>query len=985
MQRKIVLIALVALGMALFAPPAFGQATTAGIRGKVADNTGPIPQAQVLAVNTQSGFQYTAATEMDGTFVLSGLVPGTYDVKVSSEAYTEKSLRVQVLLGQDATVNVTLTPTEMFVGDVTVVGETTKLLIDTRTPTITTNITTQQIDDLPQGNRNFLSFAALAPGVGFTLDADAAGQEFRSGASNPKQVNVFIDGLSYKNDIIKGGAFMQDSSRGNPFPQNAVQEYQVLTQNYKAEYEKSAAAVITAITKSGGNDFHGDLFWFYQDEGMIELDDFAKARGDEKAPLERNQYGLALGGPIIKDTLHFFLSYEQNTRDVFTSVFRGSAWDQAPDNVIDRLDDYETGTLTMPLDSKLYFGKLSWQPTQSQTMEFSFNKRDESETRGYGGQRVEEGAENFEVGTDALVLKHQIVFGNSFNEANLTYQKMSWFSGAGDQSLPHENYTQLLDIGPKDYNQDLQQEKFGLRDDMTFFFEGMGSHTLKAGLVANWMDYSFCKAAYYVPYFEYRGGGTDDENWQYPYKALYGFGDPQLDFGNTQFGIFVQDDWKLSSNFTVSLGVRWDYETNMLNNDWVTPPAVAEGLRTACKTYGQPVGGQSEWCINELFDVENYISDGSNRESYKGMIQPRVGFTWDPAGNGQTVVYGGWGLYYDRVTLNDIYDEEYRHVWGQYTFCFSDDGTQPAGCSVPAIPWDPAYLEPGALDGLIASGSVPGPELFLLGNDTKPPKTIQWTVGLRQQFGSWLGSLSYANVEGSNGLVWSFGTLPPGTNFNDRWGAWIPVPGYGFIMRGYDVRKTEYDGVFLTFDKPYTSDSKWGANFAYSYGKGYQNASLDEGTAFAFDYLPPDFPMFPSNNDERHRFIASGTVGLPLGFRVASIITLGSGTPFSYTDCLAGWDKCVWYPNGGRPPKQSFLGIEEFAYRSVDLRLEWEARFGGDFHVGVVGEAFNVFDYDNDGCFDGWAGAPGEPNPRFGQPNCQFNTRRFQVGVKLGF
>ena len=985
MQRKFVVIALVVLAVGLLAPPVFGQATTAGIRGKVVDATGGIPMAQVVAVNTQSGFTYQATADVEGNFTLAGLVPGTYDVKVSSEAYTEQTVQVQVLLGQDALVNVTLSPTEVFMGDVTVVGETTKLLIDTRNPTITTNITTQQIDDLPQNNRNFLSFAQLAPGVAYTYDTDAAGQEFRSGASNPKQVNVFIDGLSYKNDIIKGGAFMQDSSRGNPFPQNAVQEYQVLTQNYKAEYEKSAAAVITAITKSGGNNLHGDLFWFYQDEGMVELDDFAKARGDEKPPYERNQYGIALGGPIMKDQLHFFVSFEQNQRDVFTSVFRGSAWDSAPDNVIDRLDDYATGTLTMPLDSKLYFGKLSWQPTQSQTMELSFNKRDETETRGYGGQRVEEGAENFEVGTDALVLKHQAVFGNFLNEANLTYQKMSWYSGAGDQSLPHENFTQLLDVGPKDYNQDLQQEKIGLRDDVTTYFEGWGSHTLKAGLVANWMDYNFYKAAYYVPYFEYRGGGTDDENWQYPFKASYGFGDPQLDFSNTQFGIFAQDDWKLSPNFTVSLGVRWDYETNMLNNDWVTPDAVAEGLRTACRTYGQPVGGQTDWCINELFDVENYISDGGNRDSYMGMIQPRVGFTWDPGGDGKTVVYGGWGLYYDRVTLNDIYDEEYRHTWGQYSFCFSDDGTQPAGCGVPAIPWDPAYLEPGGLDALIASGQVGGTEVFLLGNDTKPPKTIQWTLGLRQQFGSWLGSLSYANVEGSNGLVWSFGTLPPGTDFDDRWGGWIPIPGYAFIMRGYDVRNTEYDGVYLTFDKPYTSDSKWGANFAYTYSKGYQNASLDEGAAFAFDFLPPDFPMFPANGDERHRFIASGTVGLPLGFRLSSIITLGSGAPWSYTDCLAGWDKCVWYPNGGRPPKQSFLGIEEFAYRSVDLRVEWEARLGGDLRLGLVGEAFNILNYDNDGCFDGWAGAPGEPNAHFGQPNCQYNTMRYQFGLRFGF
>jgi hypothetical protein len=984
MQRKYVVIALVVLGIGLLAPPVFGQATTAGMRGKVVDATGGIPMAQIVAVNAQSGFTYQATADAEGNFTLAGLVPGTYDVKVSSEAYTEQTVRVQVLLGQDSLVNVTLTPTEVFVGDVTVVGETTKLLIDTRTPTVATNITTQQMDDLPQSNRNFLSFAALAPGVGVTLDPDAAGQEFRGGASNPTQVNVFIDGLSYKNDLIKGGAFMQDSSRGNPFPQNAVQEYQVLTQNYKAEYEKSASAVITAITKSGGNDVHGDLFWFYQDEGMIDLDDFAEARGDEKPPLERNQYGLAIGGPIMKDRLHFFISAEQNQRDVFTSVFHGSSWDVAPDNVIDILEPYPTGTFTQPLDSKLYFGKLSWQPTQSQRVEFSYNKRDENETRGFGNQRVEQSAENFEIFTDAAVLRHQAVFGDFLNEASLYYQSLEWHQSAIDFTTPHQNYRGLLEIGGKESTQDIVQDSIALRDDVTTYFEGWGSHTLKAGVFVAEKDYKFSKWNDANPTFNFRS----EENWQYPYQAFYAYGDPSLDFGNTQFGIFAQDDWKLSTNFTVNLGLRWDYETNMLNNDWVTPDAVANGLRTSCKTYGQPVGGQTEWCIPELFDVENYISDGSNRSSYTGMIQPRIGFTWDPKGDGRTVVFGGWGLYYDRIPLNDIFDEQFRHVWKKYEFCFSDDGTQPSGCGVPAIVWDPSYLSAEGLLGLIESGQTPGPEIFLLGNDTKPPKNTQWTVGMRQQLGSWLASLSYASIVGKNGLVWSFGTEPPGTAFNDRWGNWIPIPGYGFIMRGYDVRETEYDAVYLTLDKPYTSDSKWGFNLAYTYAKGYQDASKDEGVAFAFDFLPPDFPEFPASYVDRNKLIMSGTVGLPLGFRVSSIITLASGTPYDVADASAGWDQFVYRFNAKYPEKYSFVVPDSWAYRSLDLRIEWEARLGGDLRLGLVGEAFNLLDYDNYTYSGGWGSSgfnPPEGNPSFGEPTGEINTRRYQLGIRFGF
>jgi hypothetical protein len=251
--------------------------------------------------------------------------------------------------------------------------------------------------------------------------------------------------------------------------------------------------------------------------------------------------------------------------------------------------------------------------------------------------------------------------------------------------------------------------------------------------------------------------------------------------------------------------------------------------------------------------------------------------------------------------------------------------------------------------------------------------------------GDWLGSLSYASVEGDNGMAWSFGTLPPGTDFNNRWGGWIGIPNYGFIVRSFDVRQTEYDAVYLTLDRPYTRDGKWGLNFVYTYAEAWQDASLDEGTAFAFDFLPPDFPKFPGNADERHRFVASGTVGLPANLQLSSIITLGSGVPFTYTDCLAGWDQCVWNPNGGRPEKQSFLGINEFAYRSVDLRLQWDTTLGGNTNLALIGEGFNILDFANDSCFDGWAGAPGEPNPRFGQPNCQYNARRWQVGARFSF
>jgi hypothetical protein len=444
----------------------------------------------------------------------------------------------------------------------------------------------------------------------------------------------------------------------------------------------------------------------------------------------------------------------------------------------------------------------------------------------------------------------------------------------------------------------------------------------------------------------------------------------------------------VTSNFTLNLGVRWDYESNMINNDYRTPSTVVNALSTACRNYGSAVGGQTTWCVRDFLDLDRYTTDGSDRDAYYNMVQPRLGFSWDLKGNGKSVVFGGYGKYYDRVVLNDIFDESYRQSWGIYTFCFSADGSPTPNCSVPAIQWRPEYLSADGLANLIASGQAAGPEIWLVSNDLKPPRSDQFTLGVRQQLGSWLGSLSYAGTRGYNGLSYFFGDLPPGTAFGDRFGGNVSVPGYGRVFITSTARRTWYDGVFLTLDKPYTASSRWGFNLAYTYAKAKQTGpdNSGEGIAFgAFDFLNSDaYTKTPGTNDERHRVVMSGMVGLPFGFRLASIITLGSGVPFTVFDASQGGFVVRW--NEGRPAKHDFILQDAWAYRSVDLRAEWDAPAIADkARIGLTAEGFNIFNYDNGSCFENFKPTLPEVNPRFGQPNCQFNTRRFQVGARVSF
>jgi outer membrane receptor protein involved in Fe transport len=968
----------------LFTAPALAQRTTSTLRGIIQDDSAPIEGATVEVVAVDSGFRHAARSGSDGRYSLTGLAPGIYALVVSAPGYASHTQNVQLLLGQDVDADFTLSPGTVIDEELLVLGESIQLLVETRSSEIATNVTPQQIEALPQNSRNFLNFAALAPGVRVTENQDEAGQKFRSGGADSRQVNVFVDGLSYKNDLLQGGAFMQDSSRGNPFPQNAVQEFRVLTQNYKAEYEKAAAAVISAVTKSGGNQLAGDVFYLFQDKGMVKQDEFSRERGDEKPDYERMQGGFSLGGPILRDRAHFFVSYERSEQDRNATVFRGADFANAPANVREELGQFQTGVLTAPLESDLFFGKVSWQPSAGQAFNATYHRRDEQEIRGFGGLRTRDGAESFEVGTDALVAKHQWVLGNGLNEASATFQKLRWNPTALASDTPRRNYFGILDVGGKDATQDFQQDRIGLRNDFSYFVSWRGNHQLKAGVAFNRMDYEITKRLFDNALFEFRS----DEQWQFPFQARIGFGDPSLEFSNSQVGLYLQDDWQVLPNLTLNLGVRWDYESNMINNDYRTPPELVAALEGACRSYGQPVGGQETWCLRDFLDLSRFTTDGNDRDPYYGMVQPRLGFAWAPLETGRTVVFAGWGKYYDRVVLNDIFDEQFRQQWLIYSFCFSADGGPTPGCGVPALQWDPSFLSAEGLRQVIASGRAPGPEIFLVDNEMRPPRSTQWTLGVRQQLGNWMGSLAYAGVRGYNGLMYFFGDLPPGTTFDNRFGGNVGVPGYARIFTTSTARRTWYDAVYLSLERPIMVDGRWGFHLAYTYAEAEQTGTDNpgEGVAFgAFDYLSPEsLHRFPGTNDERHRLVMSGTVALPFRFQASSIITLGSGLPFTVFDDSEHPFTIRW--NEGRPAKQDFIIPDAWAYRSVDLRLEWQAPAIGDrVRLTLLGEAFNVFDHSNYGCFESFKPRLPAVNERFGEPNCAFNTRRLQAGARVSF
>jgi len=922
----------------VLASAALAQTTTSTLRGKIMDEQGnAFPTAEVVATGVGSGYTHRATAGADGSYLLPGLTPGPYKIEVIAPAYRGASRDLTLLVGQTVEASFRLRPDTVLTEEMTVIGSTP---VEMETSEVATNVTRRQIENLPQNDRNFLNFANLAPGVVLNTSEDA--KTFRTGAQGASATNVFIDGVSMKNDVIQGGIVGQDSSRGNPFPQNAIQEFRVITQNYSAEYQKASSGIITAVTKSGANQLTGDTFVFYQDKSLVD-DDPLHPDGT-KPSYERLQYGVSVGGPIIRDRMHFFGSYEANDQDREDTVTLGGGWQNNP-ALRQQLSSFQ-GTFVQPFRSDLAFGKISFQPTASQFLDWSGSLRKESDISGFGGQISREAAEDKQNDVYSTTLRHQLTANTWLNELSGSYRKFGWNPQPLNPGEVGIEYEGLLRIGGRDTEQDIGEERLAFRDDVTFsgLKLGAGNHTVKFGGNAEFLTYNVTKFFEENPRFFFR----EDSGASVPYKARYGLGDPDLSTDNEEYGLYGQDDWSINSKLTLNLGLRWDYETNMFNTDYVTPPEIVTRL-----------SGQ--------FPAK-FFTDGNDREPKTDLFQPRLGFSYDIFENGKTVAFGGAGRYYDRGLFNNTVDERFRlqHTVGE--FFFSTDGSPVNG--QPSVIWNDRYYTREGLNEVLASGITGKPEVFLIENDTKVPYSNQWNLGVRQSLGQMVASATYAQIRSYNGFsfLWAKGFCCP--QFD---------PAYSNVLISSDDIRTWYDAVYLTLDRPYTEFSGstsfmtgYGFNVAYTYA----DAEQVGGDLFSLD-LPTiaDWPRYGTPGSQDHRVVANAIVGLPWGVRGSTLIQYSSGDKFAIHDFSKGFCTGCYVRKAGESP----------SWTTIDLRLDKGFNLGRA-NFGVIAEAFNILNEERYAGFEDFQGPDGV-NPNLGKPNriVGGSQRRFQFGVRVGF
>lgn len=962
----------------LATPSAVAQTSTAIIRGRVTDEQGaPVPDARITVRNPATGAERTISSQPDGHYALPGLAPAEYDLTVRRVGLAAQQRHVAVLVGETVTADFRLAASAVEVAAVTVEAPT----VETRTSEVATNVTQQQLQQLPSPSRNFLDLAALAPGVTITEDRiNGTGfRTFQADGQDPSSSNIFVDGTSLKNDLTAGGVTGQDASRGNPFPRSAIQEYRVITQNFKAEYQKASSAIITATTKSGSNVWSGNALFGYQNKDLVALDTFQRATPNFTKPdYTRSLAALSVGGPIQRDRLFFFGAYEGNYQNRSNQVLF------APPSGFPSLDTVNlaqyNGNFVSPFRETMVFGKLNYTIDPKSSAELSFSTRHETDVRDFGSANCPgamcafQEAVNFGQDVSVAQAKYNRFTGPWLNEAKVDYSRFRRHPGPDTPGLPARIYQYgNADhvIGSNFSTQDYIQRRIGLRDDVTYTgFQKGGQHVVKAGASFDFVTYDIFKGNDETPRFYYRDSVSGRGSYAYrvPYQLIYGTGNAALTKHNNEIGVYMQDDWSPVPQLTINGGIRWDFESAMMNFDYVTPKMVVDTLTRYNASLPTPL------------DLNRYISTGNNRKPFYGAFQPRIGFSYALDRENKTTIFGGFGIYYDRSLFDVSVDETLKLTHPTYTIQFAnpDSAVRPG-----QVAWNNSYLTANktTLDNLVHTQGAP--EAWLIDRDAKVPKSSQWNVGVRRLLGDVLVSVAYAGVRGVDQLTlnWAnFGLNPNGsccTSFN------LAAHGFSNFIYSTNDGKTWYDALQVQINRPYRRSTRlgWGAGLAFTYATRSVQGVDNLGDEFSFPNTQ-NIPKHPSNDEKTH-IVANWIVDLPYvsGVQFSGLITLGSGNRLD-VGCPARFCGAGYINGGFTPTKYDFIIPGAFAYRDVDLRLRKDFPNISGTTLGITFDLFNVFNFQNFGCFN--TGSQTDPN--FGHAGCVVSDpRRLQIGAEYGF
>jgi Carboxypeptidase regulatory-like domain len=964
--RCFLFVAVLAL-LGLAAVPARAQVDQGAIEGTCVDQSGAaVPGVSVQAKNLATGATYTVTSNTSGLFGFPVVLVGTYEIQAEKAGFATVTQR-PVVVTVGGRVGLTLTmPVAAQATHVTVSGAAP--IIETTQSAVATTVDSRQVANLPVNGRNFMDFVLLTPGVTYDYsrqgDISFAGQR---GTLN----SLLVDG-SDNNNTFFGQALGRTGSGRAPyqFSEDAVQEFQVNSNSYSAEYGNAGGAVINVVTKSGTNQFHGAGFWFYRDRSMNANDLVSKNRGLTKAPYHFNQFGGDIGGPIVRDRAFFFFDYDGQRNTLPNVVFLNlpsnfalssdttvAGFQQAAINYLTARD----ASWSRTQNQDVYLGKVDIRLNANQLLTARWNSQRfrgaNFENGGSQNALEHTGASN--VTTDTITVSHTwTVSPTVVNVARLTWLRDDE-PGAANSNNPEavvrESGQTALTVGRNFFSPrftNINRQEYG--DTVSWVH---GRHTWKFGAsflrdrIGNFFPGSF-SGQFTFQSLECFGrslaGMTDtcaagDVSFSEAFGGI-GTTGPLTKPNKYDESFFAQDEWRLRPNFTLNLGLRYDVEflhqPETLNP---SPTLLALGIHT------------------------NFINTDANN------IAPRVGFAWSPLASNRLVVRGGFGVFYGRTTsITEATATSNNGLNIQnISFPFSEIPNYPD--NICGAPTNTPSCAPPSGPGIAPST----PTLFIFSPDYVEPYVMQASFGIEYELTKDTAlTISYLGVRGVHLTRSRDINLPTPTPTNIaiantttpltylKFVGARPIPGFFRVERFESTANSIYHGLTVQLQKRFSNNFQLAG--AYTFGKVIDD-SPDQTSVVPFTFDDAKMTQNPLNtssdrgpgvSDQRHRFVLSGIWNLDYaqhlprvargflgGWEVSGIFTAQSGEPYSG---LLGFD--LNGDSNSRTDRTPGLGRDTFATpRIVDLdaRITRNVRLTETTKLQFIAEAFNLFNHAN--------------------------------------
>ena len=892
-------VMLAAFGGAAVAPAA-AQGTTASISGVVTDNTrAAVPGVTVTVRSVDTGQSRAIVTDGAGRYRAEALAPGKYDVTAELSGFRTAEFKgIPLTIGQNAALDILLQIGEL-TEKVTVTGEATT--VKTRESSVTGLVDQSQIRELPLNGRDFSQLTLLQLGVTASPSTAQAvdrgmGTQVSVAGARPNQISYQLDGA----DVNTQGNGSPGSAAGGMLGVDTVREFQVLVNNYSAEYGRSSGGIVVAVTRSGTNRVSGSAFEFNRDS-RFDSRTYFDDPNEPIPPLKRNQFGGTVGGPIARDRTFFFGSYEglRQTRGETTIATVPSHATRARADINPSTRPYlllypesngpETGAtgqyttqIVSPTHENLAVGKIDHNLSLSQSfsLKYSWDKAfvDEQQAISYWTTDTRTKSQSV-VGEHKWVMSTRLLntakfawnqaFESTNNIENRSFDpSLQFIPGTRFGSI---TISGLTGMGPDTSTPTFVDLKsLQLIDNLAW---SRGSHNVKSGVsfthYMNDQDSSFDYGGLYtftslenfvqgkVGTFEGQApGSTTARRWRQDLVGLY-----------------VQDDWSARHDLTLNMGLRYEF---------FTIPKELDGRMSA------------------LPDLQssNFVTGGAifKNPSLKN-VAPRGGFAWNVTGDGKNVIHGGAGMFYEPI-LSNVY-----RAYG--------NRTPPFYASI--NPSNPPFPNPPTAGGTSLL------RLDLLDYNLKNPYRVQYNATYqRELWGRTVVTVGYIGARGYNQIRnveynQAIPVVQPDGSLFFPVGSTRRNPAFNSMRLRTTDGASWYDGLVAGANRRFSGGLSMQAS--YTYGNSRDEGSQAVGSGDFNNSFQPPYWQIPSLNkgpsdfDIRHNFTVNSTWELPFGrsssgvvhgvlggWQLSNVVTARSGVPFTP---MLGFDRARALPRSG--------------------------------------------------------------------------------------